>query len=432
MRVIQHHEEVAVGLFSWLFPKPADRIEKARKFMNDERYAEARMEVADLSEEAAVVLKAECEQHLVRLNLEKAVQRARAGEDSVAQSHLDLAERFHDGSMTDLFEETFAELAALDRAQRVDAVWSALASAAERRSRLGTDPGDFTLAAYSGQGMVRLFFGEGRPFNLPGLEYEPRASWFKPSWMEACKDGDTDVVLAAVRAAYPDDLASTIEAHQDLLVAAILDLADEAPEAAVQRLLDAPIEAPVIAFELGRAAAALGQHNAAFLAFSEAGKAYEGPLVVDQVSTQLWQAACALWAGDRTTALQSLDGADASGAPYLTAVIRIEIGTAEEAEEALSHIDEDDEQYPQLASVVRLKRVLATLHEDYPVLKDRDAQGTAEWNDAIEEMLPKLQTELDDVLERLKDDDPEEEFDEDDVYQASDSEGSDHPEREEA
>ncbi len=408
-----------MGLFSWLFPKPADRIAKARKLMADDRFAEARMEVADLSEAEAQALKSECEQQLVRMNLEKAVQRARAGEHQVVQSHLDLAERFHDGSMTELFEETNAALAALKNAQRTDAVWAELASAAERRARLGTDPGDFTLAAYSGKGAVRVFFGEGRAFNLPGLEYEPRAEWFRPSWMSECAGAEPDAVIAALKAVYPESLWESIVTQSSLLVPAIRRLADVAPEAAISVLLEGSLEEPVIAFELGRAAAALGQHQAAFLSFDHAIAAYEGALTVDGLSAQTWQAACALWAGDMKTAARVLKEADTSTAPYLRAVIEIESGDANEAEAALANIDEEDEQYPQLHSIVRLKRVLADLYEAFPVLSDVDAQGSPDWNDAMEEMLPQLQAELDTVMNQLQSDElDDEDEDEDDLDEA--------------
>lgn len=418
-----------MGFFSWLFPKPADRIAKAKKLIEEDRFAEARNEVLDLTEPEAVEVRAAAEGALVRLNLEKAIQKARAGDEKAVQSHIDLAERFHDGSMSALFEETAAQIRALDAAQRVDAVWSELAEAAERRARLGTDPGDFTLIAYEGQGAVRLFFGSGRPFNLPGLEYEPRAEWFLPNWMSELSTADEATVVSALKKRYPEQVHEAIDADAGPLCEAIHHLSTRAPERAVMALLQTERgESPALAFELGRAAAALGQHNAAFLAFDAAGKNFASltetadepdstgapRLIVDGISTRLWQAATAFWGGDRTTAGDMLEEVDIELEPYLATVIQIEVGDAEVAAAALERIPEDDAQYPQMAGVVHLKESVARGYEDYPILREEGERGSQAWTDAVEALLKDLQGELDAVLESLNDEDEGPGLDEDD------------------
>ena len=61
-----------MGIFSWLFPSPADRIAKAQRLMADERFAEARLEVIDVEDPAAEALRTQAEGALVTLNLNKA------------------------------------------------------------------------------------------------------------------------------------------------------------------------------------------------------------------------------------------------------------------------------------------------------------------------------------------------------------------------
>ena len=172
-----------MGLLSWLFPKAEDRIKKAKRLLQDERFAEARLEVIEVDHDEARALVAEAEVALVRLNLEKAVQRARSGDIEQYERHIALAQNFHDGTQDELFASTEAQFTALQEEQSVVLSWETLDAAAVRRDRLGTDPGDFTLSAYAGVGAIRLFFGGERPFNLPGLEYEPIAQWFVPKWL---------------------------------------------------------------------------------------------------------------------------------------------------------------------------------------------------------------------------------------------------------
>ena len=172
-----------MGIFSWLFPKPADRIAKAAKLMEQERFAEARMQVVDIEEPSAVEIVKAAEMALVRLNLDKAVQRGRAGDVGQVEAHLDTARRYHDGSLEAEFERVGNELEELFSEQAKVDTWNDLVKQAERRAQLGTDPGDFTLAAYTGEGSVGLIFGKNRAFNLPGVEYGPLEEWFKPTWM---------------------------------------------------------------------------------------------------------------------------------------------------------------------------------------------------------------------------------------------------------
>ncbi|MEE2787777.1 MAG: hypothetical protein VX589_10590 [Myxococcota bacterium] len=391
-----------MGLLSWLFPKPQDRVEKAKRLIQDERYAEARLEIIDVDLDEAKTLLRDAEMALVRLNIERAIQKARAGDFQQYESHIELARSFDHFDQTALFEAAAEQLADIMGQQAVTKSWDTLDHAAERRARLGTDPGDFTLDAYAGTGVVRLFFGEERPFNLPGLQLEPMASWFKPTW---CITTESNALMTGLKSAYPEQLHPAIDQAGDGLADALAYYHQEAPEKAVQTLRTMPLSNPVIAFELGRAASALGQHEAAILAFDEAYEQTQSDFEVDGISVRIFQAAAALWNKDLSTAEHMLDQATESaraGVPHLVAVIAIETGQTNLAEDALARIADDDLERPQLAGALELRVALKDALEAYPILTDEEAQGTAEWNQALEVVFEQLRTKVDEVLENLR------------------------------
>ena len=272
----QMREEDIVGLLSWLFPSVSDKVEKARRLMTDERYAEARLMVVGLDDATAKAVVLEAEQALVKLNVEKAIQRARAGDFGQVSSHMELAQQFHDGSLEALFEDAEKQIAAYAAEGATDAVWQDLEAFAQRRQRLGTDPGDFTLSAYSGTGSIRLFFGGERPFNLPGLEVDPLAQWFKPSWIDG---GDTEPQVFATQ--YGDALGAEVGPTDpetlECLQLAAQSYRSEKPEDVVLQLLERTKPDAYLSYELGRAAAALGCHQAAILSFKQAEIDFGGP-----------------------------------------------------------------------------------------------------------------------------------------------------------
>ena len=404
-----------MGLLSWLFPSAKDRLDKAKKLIGDERFAEARMELMKVSDDVpeelmteTQSLKAECERSLVKVNLAKAIQRKRGGENSAVEGHLDVANRLHDGSLEALFEETYQTLAAIEESQRVESVWRGLRDFALTREQLGTDPGDFTRIAYQGTGAVRLLFAGGRPFNLPGLEFEPFAEWYAPVWATEIAEVSPSDGIARLRAQYPDNFGAHFASLDASVVQAVGQVARERPEQAVQALIQQEMTNPVIAYELGRAASGLGQHEAALLAFEAAEAAADGSFSVGGISTATWRGACAFWSEDFRRAARASADIPSGESLGLVAVIQIETGNIDEARAALETISEDDDRYPQLAGVVRLKESLAAAFQEHPVLGEEEARGSDEWNAALEATVARLQTELDDVVSDLKDEDADE------------------------
>lgn len=400
-----------MGLFSWLFPKPADKIAKARKLMADERFAEARAAVIDVDEPEAAALRAEAEAALVRINLERAVQRFRAGDAAQAQSHVEVAERFHVGGQEALFAAAEAEMQRLRVAEARDAVWDELEDAAARRRKLGDDPGDFARQALSGEGAVRLFFGGDTPFGLPGVELEPRAAEFVPGWLAAPANpekptaAEKAAAVEALKAAWPARLHGQVEAAGEPLVRASLALAAKRPELAADALIDSAEDNTPARFELGRAAAALGCHAAAVLALRQAREAAGEAFAVGGLPIRVFGARCLRWAGALGPAWETvsdLDAADRAYDPHLYIALAIETAHLDEADAVLETLSDDDPAGPQLDAALTLRRALAAEVLEHPILTDASKRGSAEFRATAEAVAARLQAEVDAVVAALR------------------------------
>jgi len=411
-----------MGLLSWLFPKPADRIAKAKKLMAQSRFAEARLEVVDLDEEEARTLKTEAESALVKINLERAQQYARAADVGQVETCLNLAENFSDGSHEALFEETMELIKSQAQLRAVAEMWEGLRQQAERRRRLGADPGDFTLRAYEGTRTVRLFFGAQTAFNLPGLEVEPDQSWFKPQWIPVAADPDapTPAEIAAAQsalvAAYPAHHAEALNAAGEVLARAIMETAAGRPERAVEALMDLPEGNLPRAFELGRAAAGLGVHEAAAYAlkqFAEGDGEGDGKdAIVGGLSFRALYAAVLRWAGVKDTAYDHALAArelEPESIPHLFAALAIETRHFEEAEAVIEGLEPENPSRLQLDCVLRLQRALKAQLDANPIVRDEAQRMSPEWQAAVGDIADALQGELDEVMSLVRDAEDDEE-----------------------
>lgn len=411
-----------MGLLSWLFPGPVEKVAKARRLMADARFAEARMLVVDLEGEEAEALRVEAEAALVRLNLEGAVKRCRAGDEEAVVGHLEVARRFHRGDDESAFVAVEAALGAMRQARALDAVWQDLKAAADRRRRLGDDPGDFTRGALEGRGEVRLFFGGDTPFGLPGVELEPRAGDFRPAWVPGVVDAGAvtagamtgeqrAAVRAALRAAWPSALHEAVEAAGAALEDAVVAMAAGRPEVAVGLLLALPVGNAPARFELGRAAAALGRHEAAAVALGEARAAAGAAFVVGGLSLRVFGAQVLRWAGIGGAAgataaawetVAEMSAAERAEAPYLFIALAMETGHLAEAAAALGELGEGDRARPQLAAALSLRQALAAEVAAAPILADRARVGSGAFRAAAEAAAARLQVEVDRVLAVLR------------------------------
>ncbi|MEZ4431092.1 MAG: hypothetical protein R3F65_01680 [bacterium] len=276
-----------MGLLRWLFPGPAEKVAKARRLMAEGRFAEARLLVVDVDDEAARALVAEAEAALVRVNLEGALQRCRAGDEAAVAGLLVGARRFARGR-------------GRRRSPRWRRRWGRCGGGG-RSMGCGRGCGRRRIGG-GGWGMIRVTScwgrcrGRGRcgcssgeePFGLPGIELAAGGD-FVPGWVPGAAEpgqptaSERAAVADALRGAWPEALHGAVAAAGDALVEAMVALGAGRPERAVARLIDLPAENAAARFELGRAAAALGQHEAAAVALGEARAAAGAAFVVGAV-----------------------------------------------------------------------------------------------------------------------------------------------------
>ena len=115
---------------------------------------------------------------------------------------------------------------------------------------------------------------------------------------------------------------------------------------------------------------------------------------MERLSTRFWIAVCALWARDMDTAVTALQDIGDDSPPHITAAVCIEAGRLDEARDVLDIIPDDDDEKPQLLGALKLAVALERVIEEHPVITDESAQGTAPWNDALEQATATLQALL--------------------------------------
>jgi tetratricopeptide (TPR) repeat protein len=224
-----------MGLLSWLFPSPQDRVLKARKLLVDGRAADARYELLGNEAAGAAELLAEVENTLSVLNLAEAVARCQLGDDRGVQVHLELASTFHSGGLDDEFKATRRQLRELRKERRAEEERKKQAEAARL---MAVDPLGFS----------------GGP------------SWLDPDVDPALYDADHDEIearLGLLVENYPEDLRESMRGLGAPFAKAVLALDDGEPSKALPALMELPDDSPLVCWERARAAQALGDSAAA-------------------------------------------------------------------------------------------------------------------------------------------------------------------------
>lgn len=266
-----------MGLWSWFFPSPADRVARARQRMEAERWADARLEVLDLDLPEAQEVLATCERELARMNLEAAVSWCRAGDDERVHHHLEVAENFRRGdTLDDLFKEARRTMRTL-RQERTVAEQRALE--AEQARLMGADP---------------LGLTGGPSWRDPTL----------PDDLLAEADDEAAARLALIVEGYPSPLRQTVGDLGAPFARALLDFEDGRADLALQALLALPDDDPLVRFERARAAYALGDPKATARELQAFANLAGRHTTVGRHHTGAFLAQCTAEAGDPADALR--------------------------------------------------------------------------------------------------------------------------------
>jgi len=232
-----------MGLLSWLFPGPEQKLAKAERLMRRGDPGQARLLLAGLEGLDAARLREQVEDALVGMNLEAAAACARSGEFEASAEHLALAERFADGRLAD-------QLRAGRRALRE-------ARSAARAVAKGAAGVTISSDPLSGGGSCATGSCGGGGGGGPVPHEEP-ASGFGGDPIFSLPPDHPQVRYALLLEAYPDQLRERFLALGADFAAAVLLLEDGQPRQAWVALEPFVAAEPAVRFLRGRAALELG------------------------------------------------------------------------------------------------------------------------------------------------------------------------------
>lgn len=299
-----------MGLLSWLFPSPEDRVRKARQALAENRPADARLELLDLDGDEPRALLLEAETALARKNLDEALRWAEAGDEARVAMHLELAERFQKGGLDEQFRAVRRTLRETREAR----------SAEERRQREERE--------------ARLM--QVDPLGLAG-----RSSLLGPSLPADLAAEDAEELAARLDlliAGYPDDLRDRVEEVGAPFARAVLDLDAGRPDLALPALLDLDANHPLVCFETARAAMLLGDPAAAARTLKRFPGLAGGHRQMGNLHTGAMLGQLQAESGDLAGAVATLDAARAQApeaAGYPLAQILVGLGRLADAEQVV-------------------------------------------------------------------------------------------------
>ncbi|HHO54714.1 MAG TPA: tetratricopeptide repeat protein [Deltaproteobacteria bacterium] len=267
-----------MGILSWLFPSPDDRVRRARSFLEGGRPDEARMEVLELDHPEAAEILEVAERRLAEQNLEAAVSWAQAGDDERVAIHLELAERFDHGGLEEAFRGA---------RRRLREIRSERSEAARRRKE---------------EEQARLLASD--PLGLTG-----GPSWLDHQVPSDLLDPDREEIeqrLALLVENYPEALREQVRGLGVGFARAVLELEDGRADQALQGLLSLPDDQPLVQWERARAAHALGDPAAAARAVRAFARHAQGHHPMGRLHSGVYLAQLLTEAGDPHAALRAL------------------------------------------------------------------------------------------------------------------------------
>jgi hypothetical protein len=266
-----------MGLLSWLFPSPEQKLEGARRALIAGRFAEARDTALELDIPGAADLVVQAEEALAQLNLAHAVSWAEAGDDDRVKTHLELARQFAKEGMETSFADARRQIQTTrERREKI---------AAEEARRAADRMLDIDLRFRDGQSEEAMPIPEG---------------------MDEAEAEELKARLAILFDGYPEPLRRGMFALGPTFAQAVLDLDEGRAEPALQALIALPDDAPLVLHERARAADALGDPAAAARAWQTFAKVAGGhhPIGAHHTAVLLAQAQAA--SGDLDGAFQTL------------------------------------------------------------------------------------------------------------------------------
>jgi len=365
-----------MGLFGWLVPSAEKKVAKARKLIDEQRYAEARLLLLGLNDDTARAALVEARQGLVRINLDGAQAWCHSGDEAQVADHLERAANFDPGGMAGEIEEARVKLDAIRRRRDHGRLWRDLQDAAERRSRLGIDPSDPAWVARN-TGAIQLANAEKDPNGLPHLAFYPEPAIYEPPGIKAPAgkaptSAEIESALVALKAMYPADLTAKIGAtHAE----AVLQVAANHPERAVALLMPIREGDAVAHFELARAACCLGNPEVADFAFGLFAELAGGYRTVGDVHAADIHAQVIASLGETGRALALLDEQRQKTphlAPILFAALAVERGRLAQAATVVASLRRNsgrDPRLPPIVTMLTLRETVAELAKTHPILR---------------------------------------------------------------
>jgi hypothetical protein len=212
-----------MGWLSWVFPSDEDRVEKAKKFIERGKFADARLEILEIKTPAAVEILQQAEEELARKNIEISVSWCEAGDDERARHHIEVAQNFHNGSLEEEFKEARHHMRLIRERHR------------EEDEQKKTEREALIIAL------------EDSPFHAK-TDMTPILDELGS---EHADSTELEGRLALLIDAYPSELREQVDAK---LVKAVLDFEDGRADLALPALISLPDNNPLVCYERARAA----------------------------------------------------------------------------------------------------------------------------------------------------------------------------------
>ncbi len=322
-----------MGLLSYFFPSPADRIAKAKEDLKSGRASLARDRVLDLEEAEAIEVLHEAENLLALDNLQAALQYCRLGDDQRVHQHLELADQFHHGGLEESFKAARRELRSIRADRDAD---EQKRKEDQRVKQMQVDP----LGLTGGASLLDPEIPDDM-YDADRLELEAR--------------------LGLLIENYPEQLRETVTELGAKFTRAVLDLDEGRADKALTALMLLDDHAALVNWERARAAHALGDPKAAARAVRRFAENAGGHLQMGRLHSGVFLAQLTTESGDRAGALRilrSVRADDPKAGGFLFAQLLEATGELAECETVLARmIKEHPRTMPlyKLLTRIRLK-----------------------------------------------------------------------------